>query len=293
MSIAGCAKRPATGSRQAVTVTCQTSFAASQSPERLTAVFTPADGSSLLGSSSSPDLVAVGLSPTSLALDVSNPTVETGSRSTYTATIAPRYMGSVQPTGAVEFMDGTKPIASCATTPLGQVGDFSTAVCTVRYRQAGHHQIAARYLGDANFADPSNANAQAVQVLRAPFRVRGTVTATMQWSFYYTPTYTKVLALIVNGASSRTTVRVTCRGAGCPFAQRKIAVPSAVHHRNVNLVGRFKTHRLRTGARIDVAITHPGWVGKHYTFQVRRRRGPQIGIACLAPGTARPGAGCY
>lgn len=312
--IAGCASDPVTGSDPVVTITCQTSFAAATSPERLLAAFTPAVGSTLVGSTSSTDVVAVGPSPTSLALDVSNPSLGVGARATYTATIAPLYAGSMRPSGAIEFLDGRKAISACASRPLRQQGAFSTATCRLRYRRAGRHRIAARYLGDPNFEALGASGVQPVRVHRVAPSVQGTITATMRWSFYYTPTYTKVRALVVNGVSPRATVGLTCRGRGCPFARRTISPiglkrchskrgrgcgGAAGRHararagvRTINLSRRFSRRRLRVGARITVAITRRGWVGKHYSFRMRSRRGPGIAIACLAPGGKRPGAGC-
>jgi hypothetical protein len=119
------------------------------------------------------------------------------------------------------------------------------------------------------------------------------VTATMQWTFYYTPSYTKILGLFVNGLSAQTTVLVGCHGHGCPFLRR---TPASNAKRGapgvLNLARSFRGRRLPVGTQITVAITIPGGIGKFYAFTMRTGRGPRVYIGCLAPGATRPGAGC-
>ena len=50
--------------------------------------------------------------------------------------------------------------------------------------------------------------------------------------------------------------------------------------------------KLGVGATLTVRLTHPGWLGKYYSFVVRHGRKPKIDTACLAVGQAKPGAGC-
>lgn len=126
---------------------------------------------------------------------------------------------------------------------------------------------------------------------------------TMQWTFYYTPAYTKVLTLVVNGAPAGATVLVTCHGYSCPFARRGTLVARTkrcgrhggrrcLTHGIFDLAPRFAGHRLYVGARLVVEIVRPRWIGKYYAFTVRARRGPRIRIACLPPGGRTPGLGC-
>jgi hypothetical protein len=110
---------------------------------------------------------------------------------------------------------------------------------------------------------------------------------TMRWTFYYTPTYTEVLALVLNGAPAGATVLVTCHGRGCPFTRH-----IAMIRPRVDLTGVFQHHRLRAGARVTVAITRPGWTGKYYMFAMRAGHAPRVQLACLAPGRTHPGGGC-
>jgi Invasin, domain 3/Bacterial Ig-like domain (group 3) len=278
--------------------TCQTSFAASTSPEQLTAVFTSDLASTAPGSTGATTLT-VKPDSTSVSLDVPT-TVDVGQRTTYTATVTPPASrpGPIEPSGSAEFFDSGKPIPSCLTQALVN----GAATCTVAYKARRTHSIAARYGGDSNFTG-STASAQLISVVPVPVHVLGIITSTMQWTFYYTPAYTKVLSLVVNGASAGATVLVKCHGRGCPFAKHSTAVAKTRRcgqkgkrrcpiAGSMDLAPAFHQHRLHLGSKITVVISRPEWIGKYYAFTIRARRGPSIQITCLAPGRTRPGVGC-
>ncbi len=279
--IPGCAAVPTPPpASPSVMVTCATSFAAASSPARLTAVFTPDPGSLVTGSTSPAQTVPINRAPTSTAVTMPGSKAHVGKAVRFTALVTPSNSGSPAPSGSVQFTDNGKAIGSC---PGQAVGTSSTATCTVTYDRPGLHDIAASYSGDASFGGSTSApSALAVQAL-------GTITATMQWTFYHTPTYTQVLALMVSGAPTRATILVKCHGHGCPFRKRAIATggtkrcgPRGRHrcaaHPTIDLTRRFRHKRLRVGAKIIVEISKPGWVGKRYTFTVRARRSPRVRI---------------
>ena len=127
--------------------------------------------------------------------------------------------------------------------------------------------------------------------------------ATMQWTFFYTNAYTVVRSLMVSGAPSGSSVQLGCHGQGCPFAAvtfRPGKLPRCSRQpgrpcrsgSNLILTPRFAHHRLALGAHLTVRIVRPGWIGKFYGFTMRPAVGPAIRIACLAPGSSQPGAGC-
>lgn len=295
--IEGCANMAVTSSGQSATLACTTSFAASTAS--LSAVFSPTGRSILMGSASPGDTLAVGPDSTSTVLDAT-PRVNLGAATTYTATVAPPSVrpGPVDPTGSVEFLDGSQPIASCASEPLTN----GAATCTVTYASTGHHSITARYAGDANFVG-STSPSEALSVVRVSTGVLGTITATMQWAFYYTPSYTKVINLVVNGVPPGATVVVKCSGRGCPFAQHSSVLEKSTrsgrsprmgfaHRTSFNITPAFASRRLAVGSRVTVEIVRPNWIGNYYRFTMRAGRGPGVHIACLAPGGSVPGAGC-
>ena len=294
--IANCVAMPITPSNPGAT--CQTSFAASTSPERLTAVFVPNTSSTAPGSTGTAT-ITVTPDSTSVSLNVST-AVNVGQSTTYTATVAPPASrpGPVEPSGSVEFFDNGSPIASCLNQTLVNL----SASCTLTYSAVGMHSITARYSGDPNFT-ASTASAQPVSVALAAVHVIGLISATMQWTFDYTPTSTKVAVLLVNWVSSDATVLVKCHGRGCPFATHtsRVAKPKRCGKKgkpkcpvggSINLAGPFQKDPLHPRTTVIVTIKRPGWVGKYYKFTIRAGNNPVVQISCLAPGGTRPGVGC-
>lgn len=126
---------------------------------------------------------------------------------------------------------------------------------------------------------------------------------TMQWTFFYSPTYTVARALIVNGAPKAAVINVSCSGRGCPFSGLSLKVrkqprcPARSRRAcqsgsRLVLTSGVTGRRLHPGARITVTIMRRGWIGKYYSFRMRPATGPAIQINCLAPGSTRPGANC-
>ena len=243
-----------------------------------------------------------------------------GLRATYLARVSPpgSRPGPTVPSGSVAFFDNGQPVVSCGSQPLVS----GIARCTIAYDALGQHTITAQYSGDANFtgaASPAQTigvvpvavpastvsapAAQTTPVDPPPTPVLGIVNSSMLWSFYFTPHYTAVRALSVDGVPAAASVLVRCRGRGCPFATHIASIPKPKHcgqrgrprcptSGTVNLAPAFGQHRLNVGVTIAVLIRRPNWIGKYYSFEIRPRQGPRIGIDCLAPGSTRPGVGC-
>jgi hypothetical protein len=159
-AIAGCSSRPLALNGAA---TCQTAFTAA-SPEALTAVFEPADGSSFQDSRSAAADLTVGKDSTTTTLAVSSPTPAVGAGVTYTATVTPADAGAAEPSASVELLDGGTPIGPCASQPLTAGQSPSVATCTLSYPAAGSHKITATYLGDGSFAVSTSSPPQTVTV---------------------------------------------------------------------------------------------------------------------------------
>ena len=303
-TLRACGDVPVSPNSQSVTATCSIAFAASTG--QLTAAFTPGADSMLTGSVSPIESVSVGPGPSSISLDAPS-TVDVGIRTIYTAgvTASPAAAGAIEPGGAVEFLDAGQPIGSCSSQPLMN----GAATCAVTYRGAGAHAITARYLGDANFV-ASNSATEFVRAIPtsaaragAPGSAPGMITATMEWTFYYAPSYTIVRAMVVNGVQREAAVLVGCHGRGCPFSSRAANVAGGKHcsvatrsmcsrHGGVVITPVFEKRHLGVGARITVAIMQPRLVGKYYAFTIEAGRGPRVQTTCLAPGASRPGGGC-
>lgn len=289
--IPNCGAQPVSPSNAAAT--CQTEFGASGSPQQLSAVFSPTTGSTTTGSSGAMRLsVAPSWSTVSLAVPGS---ARVGKATTYTLAVAPGTGGPIAPTGSAQFFDSGQVIAACGNQAL----IAGRATCTLAYKRAGSHVITARYDGDGNF---TGATSGAKKTTILPARILGKVTAQMQWSFYYTPTYTKVLALLVKNVSPSASVTITCRGSGCPYAARTTKVPkrmrcgrngtSACPTTNVDVSIPFRKRHLAVGAKIAIVVSRPNYIAKYYGFTMRARQGPAMDVSCVAPGRVRPGVGC-
>src|ERR1019366_7936296 len=87
--ISGCGSQPVVASGSSGSAHCMTSFAASSSPESLTATFNPASGSGQAGSTSSAQPLTVNQDATSTGLAVSDTSPLVGGSVTYTATVTP------------------------------------------------------------------------------------------------------------------------------------------------------------------------------------------------------------
>jgi Bacterial Ig-like domain (group 3) len=295
--ISGCASVPVQPSGQIATVVCQASFAAGSA--QLTATFTPGAGSDLLQSSSPSQTLTVRKDTATTALDASAQ-VQVNATTTYTATVAPNaaHSGPILPSGDVEFLDGGQPIQGCGFQRLVSGG----ATCAIRYSATGIRSITARYLGDSNFVGSSSA-AEAAHIIALP--TKGMVTATMQWTFAFAPTYTRVLNMVINGVPTGASVQIACHGRGCPFAKRSSTIGkpkpctgkakrthSCPVHGRINLQATFQRRNLRPGAQITIEIRRPRYVGKYYRFTMVSRKQPRVQIGCLAVDSNRPNVGC-
>jgi hypothetical protein len=291
--ISGCSKVTVAAGGQSQTVLCRASFRAGQA--QLVATFVPASGSVVLGSTSPPVTLPVSRGATHIALHAVKQAMA-GTRLTYTATLSePREPAhSFQPTGPIAFEDHGKPIAGCTKQRMVTL----VATCVTTYVLPGKHTITATYAGNANFtaaASPTSA------LTVTPIPVEGEVSATLSWTFYFTPTYTSIVHLVLLGIPYGSSVQVTCHGHGCPFSSRRQPVPklrcettdlAACPPSNTSLTPSLAGHRLAVGTQITVMVSHPRFVGKYYSFTVQPRAQPRVRIACLAPDSPIPGADC-
>ena len=142
-AISGCTAQPVTLTSGSYTATCQTSFAASPAPSVI-ATFTPASGSGLQASTSSPASLVVAKDSTTTALEISSATPAVGATVTYIAIVTPADSGPAQPSGSVQFLDNGVAIPECAGQGTVVSG---LASCTLSYSTPGSHSISASYSG--------------------------------------------------------------------------------------------------------------------------------------------------
>jgi Bacterial Ig-like domain (group 3)/Invasin, domain 3 len=284
--IAGCRSLPIESQLTGTaSVNCNTWFAAAASPADVSAVFSPAAGSLVGGSSSLADGFPVDRDSTSTSVTAASPPA-VGSPVRYVATVTPGHTGALSPTGFVRFSDNGTTIGSCSQQ---QLDASATATCTVTYRASGTHAIAASYGGDGNF---SASYSSAVRESAQPV---GTIDASMQWRFLYTDRYTQALQLIVNRAPLGSRVSISCHGRGCRFEDHTIDVRTGRHcggtasggcatSRTVDLTPQIRQTHLPAHTRLRIAITKSGWTGKAYSFTIRAGLPPAVQINPVPPG---------
>jgi hypothetical protein len=123
----------------------------------------------------------------------------------------------------------------------------------------------------------------------APFQE---IDATIRFSFRFTRRTTQVTLMNLARVTRRATLRVRCRGRGCPFRSRRVRL-----RRNRARLARIFRRRgrrasLRPGARISLSLTRRGFTSKVYRFRVRRAVIPPFGTFCQLPGSRRLRRSC-
>lgn len=91
---------------------------------------------------------------------------------------------------------------------------------------------------------------------------------------------TRNVSLVARRFPRGTSIRVTCRGGGCPFRSFRRTVGRG----SVNLGRRFGKAALARGTRVDVRITRANRVGRLLRFRMRVPGQPTVDFKCLPPG---------
>lgn len=100
-------------------------------------------------------------------------------------------------------------------------------------------------------------------------------------------TGTRVRELDVDAPSSAS-VKIRCRGKGCPFGRVTRAAPRISRLLRIR---RLRRHVLRPGALLQVWVTEPEQIGKYTRFRIRDVKRPSRADGCVMPGRSLP-VGC-
>jgi hypothetical protein len=87
------------------------------------------------------------------------------------------------------------------------------------------------------------------------------------------------------------TVKVRCRGRGCPFhrSSKTLALAGKAKTPSKTIsIKRLEHRMLRGGASIKVLVTRQGEIGKYTRFLIRRGKPPRRTDLCLTPGSTEP-----
>jgi hypothetical protein len=113
--------------------------------------------------------------------------------------------------------------------------------------------------------------------------VRPQVNISLSFLFRASRKSTTFRSLSVKGVPKGATVRVTCKGKGCP---KKVFTKK--NARGSVTLKPYVRKSLRKGIVLTVSVTKPGAVGMVKTITIRASKAPKITTACLQPGAKKP-----
>jgi Ca2+-binding RTX toxin-like protein len=120
----------------------------------------------------------------------------------------------------------------------------------------------------------------------APFPLIGSIATAI---FDFPGQFTSMVTITIRQPRKGSTLRITCRGGGCPFKSRTRKITrNRVKQVIVRPLGRAK---LRRGAKLEVRLTKPRTIGFVVRFTTRVGVFPAKTELCLPPGKKRP-VGC-
>jgi hemolysin type calcium-binding protein len=99
-------------------------------------------------------------------------------------------------------------------------------------------------------------------------------------------TKTRVMELTAKNVPAGASSRLSCAGSTCPFHLKTKAYATAMPA--VAFAGLFGTRKLKAGTVIELRITAPGFAGRVFRWELRKRKLPKASAQCLAPGSTRP-----
>ena len=106
-----------------------------------------------------------------------------------------------------------------------------------------------------------------------------------QWAFSKTFAFATQLAL--SGLPRKSHVAVVCRGGGCPFSKKAVAMPKKG---KLDVAPVLKQRHLSVGSTVDLQITATNTVGEVVRFTVLSGKLPKESFLCMPPGTRTPAA---
>jgi hypothetical protein len=122
----------------------------------------------------------------------------------------------------------------------------------------------------------------------APALAQDVTTGSVEHNWSVSGGKTKVLTLTAHKFNrSNVKVQVFCKGKGCPFKAKNVAVKSG----QAKAVKLFKRKKLRAGATVSVLMAAPGTIGRFVVFTTRKGAIPSVKSACGTFDTTIP-TGC-
>ncbi len=180
----------------------------------------------------------------------------------------------------------------------GQFGDVKGAVATTTFPTPGTYAVSLRV---TNLDDPParSTSTQLIPVSAAPPLVKLTATAKLRLISPF-PIVRITGKVSRRGARIKrftvqapfgSTLKVSCRGRGCPFRRSTKTLASTGSTKSpakTVMIRRLQQRLLYGGASVKVLVSRPGEIGKYTRFKIRRGKPPQRSDSCLRPGSTAP-----
>jgi hypothetical protein len=110
-------------------------------------------------------------------------------------------------------------------------------------------------------------------------------------------TFTTVISLSAKRLPAGASVVVKCKTKSkrlqkkrCPYKSKSFKAPAG--KAQVNLAKLFRKRKLPVGTKITITITAPTFIGKVFTYTIRRRAIPKLKLTCLTPGSSTKSVSC-
>lgn len=222
--------------------------------------------------------------------------------------------GQAEVPGATQVaIDRTAPQLACARTAPAFVEGSTGATITATVRDATSGPLSQTVSVPAAVATPGRKQVRLTGFdqagnsasIRCAYRVLGRINASMFFNFIPGRGFSTVDSLLGADIPVAATVRMRCRGTGCPSGRTlRVHAHSACPVRkdcpeprkpttgSLDLKPLFRGHQLGVGSVVTVAMTQRDTIGKVWVFTTRSGVKPKVVISCLAPGSLVPGRGC-
>jgi WD40 repeat protein len=97
--------------------------------------------------------------------------------------------------------------------------------------------------------------------------------------------YTLFAKLSVSPVRRGDTLRLTCKGRGCPL--KRLSVHPKKSRKSVSLLGHLRGAKLRKGAVVQLLVSHRATVGRATTWKIRAPKSPRVIHSCVSPGKSK------
>lgn len=91
---------------------------------------------------------------------------------------------------------------------------------------------------------------------------------------------TQLIGLALGDVPAGSKVALTCSGNGCPFTNHTFNMKNDV--KTLALTDMFNDPNLQPGMVLELRVTKPGWVGKHFQYEIRSVGDPKVTMECVS-----------